>query len=230
VLLNQDERIQKIIELVAVTERLQEVAVPPELAQPSSFLKLLKANHYNWESPHFRKLFGMRFSVKLPPIEQLNVIFYPRESYDLPVFIFFCMLTKRKVIAHLNVNCPFTDDAYHAKWIAPLTQILQCFPSFESRDRYPEWMLKYRNESTIDGLFPIERLDDVSNCCFAYLKYYLDRVRTATPVTDAVRLSRISQFHAQWIDDIRTQDKAQGMMAKMIGANIAKRIFHEVTT
>lgn len=229
-LLNQDERIQKIIGLAADTERLQEVAVPPELAQPSSFLKLLKANHYNWESLHFRKLFGMRFSVKLPLIEQLNVIFYPRENYDLPVFIFFCMVTKRKVIAHLNVNCPFTDDAYQAKWITPLTKILRDFPSFESRDRYPEWMLKYRNESTIYGLFPIDRLDDISKCCFAYLKLYLDMLRTVTPVTDAAQLQTISQFHAQWIDDIRTQDKAQGMMAKMIGANIAKRIFHEVTT
>jgi hypothetical protein len=122
--LNQDERIQKIIELVAYTEHLQEVVVPPELAQPSWFLKLLKANHYNWESPHFRKLFGMRFSVKLPPIEQLNG------------------------------NCPFTDDAYHAKWIAPLTQILRGFPSFESRGRNPEWMIKYRNESTIIWSFP----------------------------------------------------------------------------
>lgn len=75
--MNQDERIQKIIALVAGTERLQEVAVPPEPAQPTSFLKLLKVNHYNWESPHFRKLFGMRFSVKLPPIEQVNVIFLP---------------------------------------------------------------------------------------------------------------------------------------------------------
>jgi hypothetical protein len=172
----------------------------------------------------------MRFSVTLPPIEQLNVIVYPRKTYDLPVFIFFCMLTKRKVIAHLNVNCPFIDDEYQAKWVAPLTQILRGFPSFESRDRYPEWMLKYRNESTIYGLFPIERLDDISDCCFAYLKYYIDRVRTETPVTDAARLTTISQFHEQWIDDIRTQDKAQGMMAKMIGAKIAKRIFHEVTT
>ncbi len=228
--MNQDERIQKIIELVADTERLQEVMVPPELARPSSFLKLLKANHFNWESPHFRKLFAMRFSVKLPPIEQLNVIFYPRHNHDFPVFIFFCMLTKRKVIAHLNVNCPFNDDAYHAKWVAPLTQILCGFPSFESRDRYPEWMLKYRNESTIYGLFPIDRLGDISDCCFAYLKCYLDMVRTATSVTDTARLTKISQFHEQWIDDIRTQDKAQGMMAKMIGTNIAKRIFHEVTT
>ena len=228
--MNQDERIQQIIHLAAAMECLQEVPVPPELAQPSSLLKLLKANHYNWQSLHFRKIFGMRFSVKLPPIEQLNVIFYPHKTYDLPVFIFFCMVTKRKVIAHLNVNCPFSDADYKANWIAPLTKILRGFASFESRDRYPEWMLKYRNESTIYGLFPRERLDDISACCFAYLNCYLDKVRSAIPETDATRLATISQFHDQWIDDIRTQDKAQGMMAKLIGARLARRIFHEVTT
>ncbi len=228
--MNQDERLDQIIRLVEASEKLERAPVAPELAQPSSFLKLLKANHYNWQSPHFRKVFGMRFSVKLPPIEQLNVIIYPRQNYDLPVFIFFCMLTKRKVIAHLNVNCPFDDDDYKQKWIAPLTQILHRFPSFESRDRYPEWMIKYRNNCSIYGLFPIDRLNDISDCCFAYLEYFLENVQSAIPVTDLGRLQVISRFNDQWISDIRTQDKAQGMMAKMIGAKTARRIFYEVTT
>jgi hypothetical protein len=228
--MNQDERLDQIIRLVEASERLERAPVALELAQPSSFLKLLKANHYNWQSLHFRKVFGMRFSVKLPPIEQLNVIIYPRQNYDLPVFIFFCMLTKRKVIAHLNVNCPFDNDAYKQKWIAPLKQILERFPSFESRDRYPEWMIKYRNNCSIYGLFPIDRLNDISDCCFAYLEHYLQNVRSAMPVTDPDKLEVISRFNDQWISDIRTQDKAQGMMAKMIGAKTARRIFYEVTT
>lgn len=228
--MNQDERLEQLIRLIEASQKLDREPVPPELAQPSSFLKLLKANHYNWQSPHFRKVFGMRFSVKLPPIEQLNLIIYPRENYDLPVFIFFCMLTKRRVIAHLNVNCPFDGDAYKQKWVEPLAQILQSFPSFESRDRYPEWMLKYKNNSTIYGLFPIDRLNDISDCCFKYLEHYLQNVKAAMPVTDAGRLEVICRFNDQWISDIRTQDKAQGMMAKMIGAKAAKRIFYEVTT
>jgi hypothetical protein len=50
------------------------------------------------------------------------------------------------------------------------------------------------------------------------------------PVTDPGKLEVISWFNDQWISDIRTQDKAQGMMAKMIGAKTARRIFYEVTT
>ncbi len=228
--MDQDQRLSAIVDRIRAVEPLEEVTVPPELAEPKSFLKVLRANHYNWTSPHFRKLFGMRFRVKIPPIEQLNSIFYPREQYDIPVFIFFCMLTKRKVIAHLNVCCPFDDPEYHARWVEPLVARLNRYAPFESNDRYPEWMKKYRNDSTIYGLFPRDRLEDISNCCFDYLDEYADRVAASAPVTDPERLARIAAFQALWVDDIRTQDKAQGMIAKMIGAGTARRIFYEVTT
>ena len=40
----------------------------------------------------------------------------------------------------------------------------------------------------------------------------------------------LQKWVAPLVDDIRTQDKAQGMMAKLIGKETAKRIFYEVTT
>jgi len=228
--MTQDERLDAIVDRLEAIEPLQPVGIPDELARPSSFLKVLKARHYNWESPRFRKVFGMRFSVKLPPIEQLNAIFYPRGNYGIPVFIFFCLITRRKVIAHLNVNCPFDDAAYRDHWVQPLVDIMGRYAPFESKDRYPEWMQKYRNECTLYGLFPRERLDDISRCCFDYLDCYVEQVRHAEPVTDPERLDVLAKFHGQWVDDIRTQDKAQGMMAKMIGKQTARRIFYEVTT
>ncbi len=228
--MDQDQRLDAIVERLRGVEALEEMPVPPELAEPRSFLKVLRANHYNWSSERFRKIFGMRFRVKVPRIEQLNSIFYPRENYDVPVFIFFCMLTKRKVIAHLNVCCPFDDADYRARWVEPLVQILNRYEAFESNDRYPEWMKKYRNDCTIYGLFPRDRLEDISDCCFAYLDYYLSQVAVAEPVTDPARQEAIRRFLARWVDDIRTQDKAQGMIAKMIGADTARRIFYEVTT
>jgi len=227
---NQDERLDAIIGKLADYESLREIEIPPELAQPSSFLKVLKARHYNWESEHFRKVFGMRFGVKIPPIEQLNSIFYPHAYFETPIFIFFLLQTKRKVIAHLNVVCPFTDEKYLKKWVDPLAQILAGYPSFESDDRTAEWMRKYRNDSTIYGLFPLDRLDDVSSCCFDYLDYYVSQLASVSVETDPDRLATLNAFHEKWIDDIRTQDKAQGMIAKMIGAKKARRIFYEVTT
>ncbi len=228
--MDQDQRLETIVERLRGVEALEEIPIPQELAEPRSFLKVLRANHYNWSSQRFRKIFGMRFRVKVPRIEQLNSIFYPRDNYDVPVFIFFCMLTKRKVIAHLNVCCPFDDADYRARWVDPLVQILDRYEPFTSNDRYPEWMKKYRNDSTIYGLFPRDRLDDISDCCFEYLDYYLSQVAVAEPVTDPARREAVSRFLDQWVDDIRTQDKAQGMIAKMIGADTARRIFYEVTT
>jgi hypothetical protein len=228
--MDQDQRLDAIIERIGRVEALQEIALPAELAQPKSFLKVLRATHRNWSSQRFRKIFGMRFSVKIPPLEQINSIFYPQANYDVPVFIFFCLVTKRKVIAHLNFNCPFDDEAYRQRWVDPTLEILNRYPSFESDDRYPEWMKKYRNEATIYGLFPRDRLDDLSNCCFDYLDYYAAQVAQSDPVSDPARLQHIGQFHDNWVDDIRTQDKAQGMIAKMIGKKTARRIFYEVTT
>ena len=163
-------------------------------------------------------------------MEQLNTIFYPETDIDAPIFIFFCLVTRRKLIVHLNVNCPFGDVEYLARYVDPLVTILSQFQTFECKDRYPEWMKKYRNPCTIYGLFSHERLDDLTDCAFGYLDAYLRAVVSARKIRDPNRLDQISTFHGKFKEDIRTQDKAQGMIAKMIGRDKARRIFWEVTT
>jgi len=228
--MDQDQRFDSIIARMENAFPMTPMDIAPELAEPKSFLKVLRAKHYNWKAEKFSKLFGMRFSVKLPPLEQLNTIFYPAPGYDFPIFIFFSLVTKRKVIAHLNVNCPFDDPEYHARYVQPLAEIVSSYPSFETKDRYPEWMKKYRNSSTIYGLFPGDRADDISNCAFEYLDKFIEIVSQAEKISDIDRRADAQRFQDQFRDDIRTQDKAQGMIAKMIGAKTARRIFYEVTT
>lgn len=221
-----DEAVQRIGETVA----LRPVTLDPELAKPKSFLKVLDADHYNWEADKFRKLFTMRFRVKLPPLDQINMIFYPEPVYDAPIFLFFCLMTKRKIIGHLNVNCPFDDPEYLAKWLDPLDAILERYPPFEAADRYPEWMKKYRHNCTVMGMFKQDRYEDLRACAMAYLDYYMQQIDASQPIEDAGELARVRAFHDQFVDDIRTQDKAQGMISKMIGKDKARRIFYEVTT
>jgi len=60
---------------------LDEVVLEPEIARPKSFLKVLDAEHFNWTGDPLRKLFAMRFRVKLPPLDQMNVIYYPKIEY-----------------------------------------------------------------------------------------------------------------------------------------------------
>jgi hypothetical protein len=227
---DMDDLFRSVVDTVDASFSLTPLALDPEIAQPKSFLKILDATHYNWDAERFRKLFGMRFKVKLPPLDQLNCIFYPEPVYDTPIFLFFALVTKRKLIAHLNVYCPFDDEEYLQQHIDPLLARLKKYPPFDCDDRYPEWMKKYRQPCSIYGMLPRERLDDLRACALDYLEHYLQAARAAEPVTDPKRLERIAAFHEQFIDDIRTQDKAQGMIAKMIGKDKARRIFYEITT
>ena len=75
--MDQEQRFQSIVARTQARMPLEAVELPSELAEPKSVLKVLRARHYNWRAERFRKIFGMRFSVKLPPMEQLNTIFYP---------------------------------------------------------------------------------------------------------------------------------------------------------
>ncbi|UCG71452.1 MAG: hypothetical protein JSV45_09255 [Chromatiales bacterium] len=225
-----DELLDAAVHRIGQSVDIRPVALDPELAKPKSFLKVLDADHYNWEADKFRKLFAMRFRVKLPPLDQINMIFYPEPVYEAPIFLFFCLLTKRKVIGHLNVNCPFDDADYRARWVQPLHEILNQYPPFEAADRYPEWMKKYRRDCTIMGMFNQDRYKDLQRCAMEYLDYYMQQIDAADPVEDPGRLATIRAFHQRFVDDIRTQDKAQGMISKMIGKDKARRIFYEVTT
>lgn len=225
-----ERRFQTMIATVHARLPLRPVVIDPDLANPHSFLKILKARHMNWQAPRCRKVFGMRFSVKIPSLDQLNFIIYPEPGYDAPVFLLFCLLTGRKLIAHVNLNSSFRDEAYMQKWVAPLLAAREHYASFDCDDRYPEWMLKWRTPAGIYGMLPKERFDDFMSCGLDYLRIYLDLLARSEAVQDPARLALISEAQAQFVSDIRTQDKAQGMMAKMIGAEKARRIFHEVTT
>jgi hypothetical protein len=223
-------RFEALISRVQARLPLIPVTVDPALAEPRSFLKILKARHLNWEAERFRKVFGMRFNVWLPPLDQMNFIMYPAANHDIPIFLMFCLLTKNKVIVHVNVNCAFDDRAYRERWVAPLEAIQRRYPSWSCDDRYPEWMQKWRTPAGIYGMYPKDRFDDFMRCGGEYLDAYLDRAMTSVPITDPDRLTAIQAMHAQFVSDIRTQDKAQSMMARMIGKDTARRIFYEVTT
>ncbi|MFQ5633957.1 MAG: hypothetical protein ACE5G3_01315 [Gammaproteobacteria bacterium] len=225
-----DRFFRSVIGRVEWSFPLTEIELDTEIARPRSFLKILDANHYNWRAERFRKLFGMRAQAEVPLLDQLNFIFYPESVYDTPIFLCFALLTKHKLIAHLNVYCPFDDEVYLARHVDPLTGHLQRYPPFEYNRRYPEWMQKYRHPCAIYGMFSRDRIEDFSDCAHDYLGHYLGVARDAQPVEDAEKLATIADFHAQFVRDVRTKDKAQDMLAKMIGKEPARRIFYEITT
>ena len=120
-------------------------------------------------------------------MHQLNSIFYPRPDYDFPIFLFLTVVTKSNVIAIFNVNCPFKDAAYTATYVDPLTPILESYPPFSGRDRYPDWFEKYRTPATIFGVFGKDQLEPLTECGLAFLETYLRRAVVATKVEDPDR-------------------------------------------
>lgn len=228
--LTQRERIDAMVNRVQAHVPLASVPVPAELAEPKAKLRLVNAKHWNWEGEGLRKLFAMHTSMRVPPIEQINFILYPAPTIDAPIFLFFCMVTGRKLIGHINVNSLAWNEETKRRWVAPLAQSVSEYPPFESKDRYPEWMKKWRTGAGVYGMFMKDRVEDLSACMFDYLEVYLRQLAACEPISDAVRLAELKDSHDQFVDDIRTQDKAQGIMAKMIGKETARRIFYEVTT
>lgn len=228
--MDQEQRFRTVIGKIEEHIPLEAVELDPELAEPKSILQILRVNCYNWRAERLKKVHTLRFTVKRPSLDALNMIIYPDPSLDAPIFLFFFLLTKRKVVCHFNVNNPFTDNAYQAKWVDPLTAILKTYPPFDVQDRYPDWMKRYKNSCTIYGLFEKDRLDDLTACAMDYLDVYLPLLAQERRVDDFEKLDRIQAFHEQFKNDIRTQDKAQGMISKFIGKEKSRRIFYEVTT
>lgn len=159
-----ESRFQGLIAQVNKRAPLTPMAVEPGLAEPKSFLKILKARHMNRQAPGYRKVFGMRFNVKLPPLDQMNFIMYPEPDRDVPIFLFFCLLTGRKAICHVNINGVPGDDAWQRKWVDPLLAAQSRHGSFECADRYPDWMQKWRTPAGIYGMFPKERFASFMRC------------------------------------------------------------------
>ena len=228
--MNQVERMNQVIERTRAHVPLEPVPMDPELQEADSLLKILKVRCHNWRAEKLRKIGTLRFFVNLPPLDALNMIFYPKENVDAPIFILFFLETRRKLICHININTPSQDPEYLKHWVGPMEELRSQYPSFEAKDRYPEWMKKYRHPCTVYGLFPKDSTDDLSRFMFDCLEAYASRLAGAPWVENPDRLRELQEFHTQWIDDIRTQDKAQGMISKFIGKAKARRIFHEVST
>ncbi len=206
------------------------MSLDPEITEANAFFKFLRIRCSNWTSERLAKVSGLRFGVSLPHMDALNVILYPAECFDAPIFLAFAVLTKKRFICHLNVCTRFDEATYRATWIDPLVTEKARYAPFDSSTVYPDWMLPYRNQTSIHGTFETDRLADFTQCTFDYLDRYVAALAQATPVVDIIRQGQVRELHEGFKRDIRTRDRAQGMTARFIGKERARRIFCEVAT
>lgn len=228
--MDQQARLDAIITHIGSVFPLTAVPLAPEIAETSAFFKYLRVRCHNWTADRLSKVSGLRFGVSMPQMDALNVILYPTLDFDAPIFLVFCVLTRKRFIAHLNVCCPFDDTAYRATWVEPLARHREQYEPFHSEAAYPDWMLVDRNACSLHGAFDGDRLEDFTACTIGYLDRYLETLKHSPRMTDPARRARVSDFHARFKGDIRTRDRAQGMTARFIGKERARQIFFQVAT
>ncbi len=226
--MDQDQRKEAILGKVEARIPLTPLEVAPELAVMDADAFKLRA--YNWSADRFRKIFCLLQTFQEPSLDTLNVIMYPDTSYDAPIFLSFFLMTGNKVMVHFNVYTPLDDEAYKAKWVEPLNDILTTYPKFEGKGWYPDWMEPYRHPCAVHGMHSYEQLDDLTNCLLDYVEHYATNFAESEPVEDADTLGRIEAFHKRFITDIRTKDRAREMLKNFMDEDLIRRQFYEVTT
>lgn len=224
------QRMDQLLKQVRNHLELEPIAIDPALAAPKTRGRGMRIRSYNWQAERFSKISVMDTTVGIPPMQQLNSMFYPRPEYDFPIFLFLTVVTKSNVIAIFNVNCPFEDANYIATYVDPLTLIRESYSPFSGRDRYPDWFEKYRTSATIFGVFGKDQLEQLTGCGLAFLNAYLKAATTAKKVVDPDRLILIANFHEQFKNDIRDKDRGRGVLEKLTDEETARRIFCEVAT
>jgi hypothetical protein len=225
-----DQQLETLMDRLRQQVDLESIALDPSLTAPDACQRPMQLNCFNWRAERFTKISVMQTSVEVPPMNQLNSIFYPQPEYDFPIFLFLHVLTKSHVIAIFNVNCPFSDKSYFARNVNPFVSVQNKFPPLEGKDRYPDWFDKYRNAATIFGVYSKSKADQLAACGLEYMQIYLKLAAEAPKVDEPDRLKRITSFHEQFKNDIRSKDRGRLVLAKLTNEEMARRIFYEVAT
>ena len=225
-----DQQLEALMGRLRQQVDLEPIAIDPALTAPGAYQRAMQLNCFNWRAERFGKITVMQTSVEVPPMNQLNSIFYPQPDYDFPIFLFLHVLTKSHVIAIINVNCPFSGESYMARYVDPFVPIQKKYPLLEGKDRYPDWFDKYRNPATVFGVYSKGQADQLTECGLEYLQVYLALAAAAPKVDAPDRLDRIARFHEQFKNDIRNKDRGRLVLAKLTNKEMARRIFYEVAT
>lgn len=226
----QDERLLATRAALARHGTVAEQEVDPDISSTSGFLKLASVQSHRWAGAGLAQVGALRMTVRTPTMDALTVVMYPELDDDAPIFLMFFLVTGSKVISHFNLNTPFGDDPdFAGLWLEPQRRLVESYPPFDGKNKVPDWIAPRMHPWTVYGLFKQDRADELTRCAFEALEEYLttlgsDRERSPE------RLRQVAEFHADFKDDIRTKDKAQGISSKFIGKDKARRIFYEVVT
>jgi phytochromobilin:ferredoxin oxidoreductase len=223
-----DDLFSQAIARIGAQFPLSPVELPEELRETRFPLGLLEMQCYNWRAPGIRKLYAMRLKIKVPALDILGMAIYPEPDFDLPIFCFDLSCAKKKIVTYINaIPLLQDDDAFRKKYIDPFTPARDAYAAFPPQ-KMPEWMLRYKTSCTIYSMPDRSRVEEIKACVLDYLAVYLGIAGTAVKIVDAAYRSRIEQEQNVYINELLTKDNSQKMLAKILGAQKTRRIFHEV--
>ncbi len=217
----------QVLAAIEAKLHLEPVAIPPELAKTTFPLKALDLRMYNWKADSIRKMYCMRFKVRIPSLNVLGMAIYPQTDLDVPIFQFDLSLTKKIVVSYVNFIALFHNEAYMHKYIEPLQPVYEKYKHLPP-EHMREWMLARKNPYTIYSKPDPGRLDELKKCVMDYLEVYLDILSSAQRTDDSEYQHQIEQAHAAFREDLVGKDRSQKMLGKIIGKKKASRIFNEL--
>lgn len=222
-----DELFSIVLAKIKEKFKLTPAELPDELKETRFPLGLLEMQCYNWKAAGIRKLYAMRLKIKVPFLDILGMAIYPEPDVDVPIFCFDLSCAKKKIVTYINAIPLLQDETFRKKYLDPFKPVRDKYGTFPPQ-KMPEWMLRYTSPYTIYSMPDRDRVLEIKNCVLDYAAVYVDIIAAARTTDDTQYRARIEQAQKSYITDLLTKDNSQKMLAKILGAQKTRRIFHEV--
>ncbi len=225
-----DELLTATMETIEKKCRLAPLPIASELERTAYPFGLLKLRYYNWTSDRIRKMYAMRMTMKLFPLDILGIGIFPKYEYDAPIFIYDLSAMRNKIVTYIN-SVPMVHDTGRMDFhIEPLKDIHEKYRHLPPYPKIADWFKELHTPYTIYALPEISAIDDVKNASLEYLQVYMDRLYEAGPLEDEHQINAVKGAQTAYCRNMFENDSSRKMLGRIIGMKKTNRIFHKVLT
>ncbi|EKX38320.1 ferredoxin blin reductase plastid precursor [Guillardia theta CCMP2712] len=190
-----------------------------------SALEGIVIESWQYETKEFRKI-RLTYIDAGQNAQVFNSVWYPRHSYDAPVFgIDFLAFGKKKVLAILDLQPLTQDPAYLENYIDPLIPLRNKYEDlcgrmsskFYDETRFFSKQLLFgrfdNDEPVMSSLFPAFQ---------EYMEYYVKMIRGLTPDDSKDFTSHVAELQRQYDQYSAEKDPAVGLFSTYWGEEWAE--------
>jgi 15,16-dihydrobiliverdin:ferredoxin oxidoreductase len=210
---------------------LQRRPIPDGLERRVSDRGRCPATIQSWcyQCPELRKI---RYTyIDAGEVSQiLNSVIYPSHHYDLPLLgVDFLSFGKVKNLIVMDFQPLFQDEAYLAKYIAPLQSLHDKYPdlsqnlemkSYDANQYFSKYLLFAKTDVNTVKTRVFEAFKD-------YLQLYLQMLDAAEPLTNPAAIQRVLKAQKEYDQYSAERDPASGLFSSYFGHDWSERFLHE---